>query len=375
MKRGQGIFGLISWVYLGRLHNWVQVLKTQRVEARYLGRLMWLLSTSFLTLPLRIYEHTRYQRQLAQVEIKQAPVFILGHPRSGTTYLHHLLCKDAQWGYLSTFHAIAPGFFLIGNKMLKPLMAKCLPDTRLIDKVSIQMDAPQEEEIALYGLSPHAIVYRMHFPCNAREYFTRYALLRNLSAEILNEWQSVYLDLLRKVTFANAGKRLLLKSPGHTGRIPTLLKLFPDAKFIHICRNPYDVFLSTCHLYRMMLARGQLHSINESQIEADVLFFYKVLMQKFIADRHLIPPENLIEVRFEDLEADAFEVIHHIYTHLNLPNWEAAVPAFQDYLDGKKGYTKNTYPLTQDTLVKVNEAWGFAFEAWGYMRQPGATII
>lgn len=42
--------------------------------------------------------------------------------------------------------------------------------------------------------------------------------------------------------------RLLIKSPVHTGRVKTLLSIFPDAQFIYIHRNPYEVFQSALHL-------------------------------------------------------------------------------------------------------------------------------
>ena len=43
-------------------------------------------------------------------------------------------------------------------------------------------------------------------------------------------------------------RQLLLKSPCHTGRARLLTKLYPDAKFVFIHRNPFEVFLSGAHM-------------------------------------------------------------------------------------------------------------------------------
>jgi len=59
---------------------------------------------------------------------------------------------------------------------------------------------------------------------------------------------------IRKVQlFRGTEKRLLLKSPVHTARIKLLLKLFPDAQFVYIHRNPYDVFRSAVNMAGMSI--------------------------------------------------------------------------------------------------------------------------
>ncbi len=55
--------------------------------------------------------------------------------------------------------------------------------------------------------------------------------------------------MLRKLTVRHGSeKRLVIKSPVHTARVALLLKLFPDAQFIYIHRNPYEVFQSCVNM-------------------------------------------------------------------------------------------------------------------------------
>jgi len=299
-----------------------------------------------------------------------APVFIVGHWRSGTTHLQNLLCQDERFGYLSTFQAMAPGFFLIGDRTIKRLVARVARSrypTRLIDNIPLAFDAPQEDEFALANLSPCSFVHSFSFPRQAREIFNRNVLLRGPSAH-RTRWRERYRTLLRKTTLACGGKRLILKNCAHSARIPTLLDLFPDAKFIHIHRNPYDVYLSTLHMHRTVLARSQLQRVDPRQLEENVLVFYEELLTRFLEDRTRIPEANLVEVRFEDLEAAPLAELRRIYDAFDLPAFGAAEPELRAYMDSISDYRKNVYRRDLSDIERVNTRWGFAFDAFGYDR-------
>jgi hypothetical protein len=332
------------------------------------------LATSFL----RFAERLRHGRAIRRTEVHPSPIFIIGHWRSGTTFLHHLLCQDKQFGYLTTFQAMAPGFFLVGAGRIKRFLEretrKRYP-TRLIDNVPLLLDAPEEDEFALANMCPYSFLHSFSFPRRAQYFFERYVLLEGISQPELEAWVNTYLELLRKVTLSSSGKRLILKNCANTGRIRVLLRLFPEAKFIHIYRNPYRVFLSTLHLHRTVLPRSQLQRIDPREIEENVLLFYERLMKRYLEDRHLIPEGNLVEVRFEDLERAPLDELRRIYMELGLPGFETAEPAFRTYLRSVSGYRKNTYRLTPEIVAKVNERWGFALEHWGYDRlKPGQAL-
>ena len=104
---------------LGSLRNWLRLLRqSDGVEARYAVRLLVVSSLALLTSPLRLWEQLRYGRELARTGTHPSPIFITGHWRTGTTYLHQLLCQDTNLGYVSTFQAMAPGFALTKKMVL-----------------------------------------------------------------------------------------------------------------------------------------------------------------------------------------------------------------------------------------------------------------
>jgi hypothetical protein len=192
-------------------------------------------------------------------------------------------------------------------------------------------------------------------------------LFNDLPDESLAEWAETYLTFLRKVTLRAGGRRLVLKNPANGGRIRQLLELFPEAKFIHMVRNPYHVFPSIMWVYRTVLPRSQVQRIGQAQIEAHVLQSSARLMRKFLTDRALIPAGNLVEVRFEDLEQAPLEQVRKVYDGLGLPGFAEAEPAFRAYLASIQGYQKNRYELNDEVIDKVNRHWGFLFDEWGYV--------
>ncbi len=349
------------------LRTWAHLLwENGGVAPRYWGTLARILLPTTLAIPLRLLERLRYGRRVARTTIDKPPIIIIGFARSGTTHIHNLLWQDPQHGAISTFQAIVPTFFLIGRGWLKRQMAKATPVTRPMDSVEVSLDMPQEEEVAIANTCERSTIYSLSFPQQALAYFKKYTLMQGLTASELARWERVYLEILRKATLDNNGQRLVLKSPANTGRISHLLHLFPDAKFIHIVRNPYLVYQSTMHMFSNLLPLHQLQSMDAEDMDAYVLYAYKATMQQYLRDRVLIPNGNLTEVRFEDLEQQPLAEMERIYAELALPGWEQAQRFISDYLSTLSDYRKNRFSLSQFTIDRVNREWQFALDHWQY---------
>ena len=359
-------------VVLGSFRSWIRLLcRSEGIDRVYVPRVLFASLTTLLTSPLRLWERVRYGRRIRGTSIHPSPIFIIGHWRSGTTHLHNLLCQDENLGSLTTFQAMAPGFCLVGGGAIKRFIARqarARYPTRLIDNIPLAFDAPQEDEFALANLSMHSFVHTFSLPRQAQEIFEQSVLFHGLSQRARSRWIDTYLTLLRKATLGCGGKRLVVKNCAHTARLRTLLELFPDARFIHIHRNPYEVFLSTLHMHRTVLPRSQLQEVEPDRIEAHVLWLYDQLMRRFLADRSLIPAGNLAELRFEDLEASPLDQLRQVYEELGLPGFAASESGFRSYMESVAGYRKNVYELDGDVIVKVNRHWPYAFEEWGYDR-------
>jgi hypothetical protein len=203
------------------------------------------------------------------------------------------------------------------------------------------------------------------FPRRA-EHYDRYLTLRHASAGEVAEWESALAWLVRKLSF-KYGRPLVLKSPGHTCRIRLLLELFPGARFVHIHRNPYDVFRSTRHTARTVTPWWALQRPDYGDLEGRTLRQYREVYDVFFEERGLIPKGHFHEIGFEALEADPVGQVRGTYEALGLPDFGHVEPALRRYLDGITEYRKNTLPdLPADLRSRVAVEWRRCFDEWGY---------
>jgi omega-hydroxy-beta-dihydromenaquinone-9 sulfotransferase len=347
--------------------NWLKVLIENRgVDSKYIKSSIYISLITFLGIPFRLIERVKFGKLIESTKIDQPPIFILGHWRSGTTYLNDLMLQDNNFAYLSVLQASAPeSFFTYGNKN-KIILDEMLPKKRPFDNVDLSANSPQEEEFALANLSPHSFYHGLSFPKRMNTYFKKYVLFEKNNIQAKRKWKKVYIHLLKMISLAFPGKRLLLKNPPNTARIKVLLEMFPDAKFIHIYRNPYVVYPSTKRLYIKSLPLSNLQTITEATLEENILDFYKEMMCKFFEEQSLIPPSNFVEVRYENLESNPLSELNKIYTHLGLGNFDQLESNFKQYIDSQADYVKNVHHLSKEDRDKVYCHWKFTIDKWGY---------
>jgi len=367
MKHAGYQIGTIGFVTLPTLLRLTRYLPG--IDVRYVPRAVLIGALCLIGIPLRLLQHLVYGRRLGRVRLGEPPVFIIGHWRSGTTHLHNLISQDPSFGYVSMYQAIAPGCTLIGGRWLERLLARVVPEKRPMDNMTWPTGAPQEEEIPLGKTLPYSFYVQFLFPGRARALFRRYVLLEGAPARAAAEWKRKYRRLLQVATWHAGGRRLLLKNPVNTARVRLLLEMFPDAKFIHISRSPYDVLPSTKKLHRSLLAFTSLEHVSDGQIEATVFDLYESMMERYLADRSRISAGNLVEVRYEDLEADPIGVVQRIYRDLALPGFDRAAPRFRRYVAAQAGYEKNRFATRLTDVVAVERRWAFAFDAFGHERR------
>jgi hypothetical protein len=184
----------------------------------------------------------------------------------------------------------------------------------------------------------------------------------------VTRWGNALTTFLKKLTLRYE-RRLVLKSPPHTARIRLLLGLFPDARFVHIHRNPYVVFRSTRHTIRTV---QPLYHLREGPIQDGddrIISVFTEMYDAYFEERRLIPRGRLCEVAFEDLECDPIGVVGSIYEALGLSGFEAVRPRLEDYLTTIASYRKNRLDeLPEPLRHRIAHEWGRSFDEWGYRR-------
>ena len=90
------------------------------------------------------------------------------------------------------------------------------------------------------------------------------------------------------------------------------------------------------------------------------------MYDRFEADRALVPPGNLIDVRYEDLVADPVGQMRRVYEELELGNFARVEPEVRRYALGTRDYKTNRYALPPDVARRVRERWAPYFERYEY---------
>lgn len=333
----------------------------------------WMIFSAIVE-PIRWYEKLRYGLQMRRTRIEEPPVFLLGFGRSGTTHLHNLMWKDGRFGVVSNYQASVQPIALTGRGWLQRYLAERMPSKRPMDNVAVTLDSPQEEEIAILNASADAPLHFMSFPRALPGIYERWVSRLGPDETDVAKWKRDYLEVVKKATILSGQKRLALKTPTNTARVPILLDLFPQARFVNIVRDPYRVYQSMRNMYRKVMPGQAMQAFEWDDIDAWVLSAYRDLMSKYIEDRKLIPPGHLFEIRYEDLDERPLEVLPALYDALELPDYEVSRPRIEAYLESLGTFEKNVFDYPDEVIEAVNEHWGFALEAFGYERlSPGQS--
>ncbi len=347
--------------------RWWELSQELRPDPRYRLRRMSISALSVMNSGLEACESALFRRRIAETEVSHPPIFVLGHWRSGTTLLHNLLTLDSQVTFPNLYQVMFSGHFLLTETIGSALTGWVLPRTRPMDNVPAGWKHSQEDELSLLlrtGLSP----YNMLVHQGDRAQYERYFELTDLTAAERDRWVHEFQWLMKKLTY-RANKPIVLKSPTHTYRVPLLLELFPNARFIYITRNPYSVYSSTLHLRRMLFAENALSEPCYEGLEEDTFATYEHCIRRYEATKGLIPAGQLHELRFEDLETDPLGEMQRVYQALNLPGWEGMITRLQSQMPEHNAYRKNRFSLDPETMRRVYERWQFAFECYGYPHQ------
>jgi len=312
-------------------------------------------------------------RKLDAVRIEQPPVFIVGHWRSGTTLLHELLVCDPQFAYPDTYECLAPNHFHVTRRIVVPWAKYLLPRQRPMDNMAVGWERPQEDEFALLNMGLPSPYEGLAFPNHPWPHLD-FLDMERVGEDERRRWQQGLLEFLKSVSYRKP-KALVLKSPAHLGRIEALVELFPEARFVHIVRDPYVVYASTVRLWKSLTAVQSLQRPKHIGLEEHVLECFERMYRAVEKQQSAVAPQRFHELRYEDLVADPLEQVEQIYQRLDLGDFAAMRPHLEDYLADVADYKTNRYRLPDEEHARVTERWGWIIEKYGYstQREPAAA--
>ena len=349
---------------------WLRLLVRNRfgVSLAKVPLAMLITLVAMLNTCLRWFEQFWYGSAVRKMEIRDDPLFVIGHWRTGTTMLHELLSLDSRNRCPSTYESLSPNHFLLTERLAHRFAQSILPRTRPFDNMRMSFDRPQEDEAALCLRGQPSPFLTVAFPGRPMQ-DPQYVTLEGLSPRQLAAWKTRLLWFLRLLLFKRSG-RLVLKSPQHTCRLPVLNEMFPKAKFIYLVRDPFTLYPSTVHFWKTMYETYGLQPFDVNAVGEHVLSNFQQMHERLEATRGQVDDDRFYELRYEDLIDDPVGQMELIYDVLDLGDFQSVRPAVEKYAERSRRYRTNRYELDAGSRAAVARRWAAYIRKYGYEKHP-----
>lgn len=330
---------------------------------------------------LRIQDFTRRSPNSLAEKIEK-PLFVIGLPRSGTTFLFNLLCQDPNSAWIKHWELCLPPQDLYGDRLSQDeknkLIQTCRQDLRLfkflvpqIEKVHpVDITGPEECSYLLHRgfMSPLFAVYA-NIPTYLQ--WIESTWLNNKQASIdLYQYYCQQIQILQyrqnNNTFQSKEKvHWVLKSPAHIISLEAILAVFPDACFVHIHRDPLETVPSNCSLIAMM--RGIFsEDVFLENIGHQWLEWLSKAVKNVQTIRQDNPSMNIIDIEYNQLIKNPIATIRKIYQRFDYAVPQTMEETLRRYiLDHPKGkhgrhvYSPEQFGLSIDN---IHRSFGYPFK-------------
>ena len=355
------------------LFNYFKIIFNNKISPRYYLHVIITFIIILLASPFHLIDHIIFKYRLRKFTLKKDPIFIIGHWRSGTTFLHNLICKDKSFAFLNTYNSLFINN-LYSSFLFKTLMNKIMPKQRPSDGMKLGVDLPQEDEFAVtnfYNISHYLFFY---FPNNYKKYYNEAIKFQSNSINE-NKWIANYDKIIKRILLYMNKKQILIKNPSNTSRISSILSKYPDAKFIHIHRNPYYVYLSTYKFFYELFPSVNLQVVKDDTIHKLILYNYKNMYNDYFKQYKFIPKRNLIDIKFNDFKENPLDIIKNIYDKFSIRTYDTSKQDFINYIDENSSHKMNTYKIKKDRLLEIKNEFSIIIKKLKYTVPKNLEII
>jgi hypothetical protein len=261
-----------------------------------------------------------------------APVVILGLPRTGTTHLHNLLAQDPALRSLPYWESLEP---IPDPRQPRtapaadPRRWRCEQALRFQHWMMPLFPAMHEmtpdachEEIQLLAVDFSTMLFEAsyHVP-SYRDWY--------VASDQTDAYRTLRV-LLQALQWLRGPRRWVLKSPQHLEQLGPLLRTFPDARLIQTHRDPVRVTASMCTMatYGLRMNHAHVDPVASGHYWAARV---EQMLRRSVEDRRLVPAGQILDVRFDEFMDDQAGTLERIYAFAGLEADEARRRAWQAY--------------------------------------------
>ncbi len=311
-----------------------------------------------------------FYRGYKKIVIKP-PHFIIGMPRSATTFCYALLLVDSEnttamklWEILLAPSVLQKKLILFLKRIDSRLNNSMYKVISCIDRYIFQ-DIKGFHPISLFNFEEDdylflpllsTISFSFIFPkSNRLEIFRQFdeKMTERQKRVLMNYYQGC---IRRHLYVFGADKRYLSKSPSHTSKIKTLNQYFPECRFIYLLRDPLDTITSTICLLKqfktIFYTPIETSSISHQTLQlADIWYKYPLI------SCHALLSQSINIVLFKELISQPAAVIRQLYGHLGLAismQFEKGLLHFEETRENFKSgnqYSPAEFGLTRKAIL------------------------
>ena len=319
---------VLSEIGRARVHQWLMTRLTQR---------------------LKLLEDRRCIPAIADEKIVQ-PIFILGLPRAGTTFLHTLMGQNPDMMVPLHWQLINPSPPPCDPSIDHQPAIKWTQDMLAfqgwldpkLQKMHFSDASLPEEDFLAFELSMVSMSFFGFFdvPGYASTVF------KSDDFGAAYRWHKYVMQALQ---YKGSAKRIVLKAPEHTMHLDMLFKTYPDAIIVQCHRDPAKVMGSTMSLLSEMRRR---YTDREQSAGADVADRYvRSYARSFRRCMELRDDprfaDRFIDVHYRDLEADPVLQVERVYAHAGLDFTDPVAQRVAEWASSnrKGAHGKHRYPV------------------------------
>lgn len=303
----------------------------------------------------------------------RGPVFVVATPRSGTTFLHHLLALDEQTFthqklYQTVFPAVLTNYVVHALNGIESELG--IPWSRSIAALnerifqhwkgihSVRIDAEEEDESLFFAaLASPSLYLLMPFLESAPEFQDLTQMDARRQAKLSRDYQlSVKRHLYTESKNSHGNPReLLIKNVLLPSRLALTKAAFPDAKFIRLVRDPRTAIPSAMSLF---FTSWRVHSPSIPMNGPET----KALGEMFINHYRRLHDEargpdasKVLTIRFEDLIQNPVATVEMIYQTLGYDFTENYAQILEQTCRSPKAFkSEHSYSLADFGLTEAD---------------------
>ena len=252
----------------------------------------------------------QFYPEIARQEIRE-PLFIVGLPRSGTTLLHTLIASDPEHRAPLTWEVMSPSPPTNKNERQRIRHAER-------SLASLQWLAPTFRRVHAVGAElPQECVGLMSPTFMSDQFDTMYNVPSYrawfLKQDLLPAYQ-YHRRFLQHLQQRQYARRWVLKAPVHMFALPSLLSIYPDARFVQAHREPLQAITSVSSLIAILRSVFS-DAVDPAQIARDALQYWSETLSVFMRERERLQPRQVCDLDYREIQRDPIAAVQRIYEY------------------------------------------------------------